>query len=376
VSIFSAKKPGIADVVQKLKTRARSAKPEVVQQRRRSQLSDSSSSATTTPSPPPKKAPKKALPKPKKVPKAAAAAPTIKQSPVRAQSPPKTPSALKRLLEANPKQLHAYGDKEGNTIVHQFVAHAMESLHTVVANARQKSVAGYLQEMLDTGAADESLQHQSALKEMAAASNKSGLRPLHAFLTLYSGQYSAEQTERLFEMLTILVEKLESDINAPVVSVNSAADLEFVVHMTARCRTPEFVRLVLSHFPLLDQLDGQQRTALAVAVAEGNTEAARQLVKAGADCKYRFEKEANLSLLAWEALNNKRSFDLIPLLVEKGADIKETVDESRNTALHLVASRASQKGALEALNALINAGADVNAVNKNGLQTVYEFEFF
>ena len=107
--------------------------------------------------------------------------------------------------------------------------------------------------------------------------------------------------------------------------------------------------------------------ALAIAIIDKNIDISKLLIEAGADVKFVSENDNNLSLLLLEAVNNTKTFELIPLLVSKGAAVNDFESKGRNTALHYIASRAVQRACPDAIEALVRAGANINAHNKNGM---------
>ena len=266
-------------------------------------------------------------------------------------------SLLQKLLDLNRKQLTAQTNSDGNSILHLFVSHANKQ---ITVESRKTSVAKFVRDLYET---DESLK--TIFREMSAIDNKSGLKPIHMFLQTYSGQYSGEDEQNLLDFLRFLIETLKSDINSAIVC-EKPENIEYVIHLTSKCKTISFVELVLSKKPLLEQLDGNKRTALASAIIKRNIEVSKLLIESGADVKFKSETDSNHSLLLLEAINNSQTFELIPLLVIKGALVNDSDPKTGNTPLHFIASRAQQKGSLSAIEALVKRGADVNAVNRNG----------
>ena len=76
--------------------------------------------------------------------------------------------------------------------------------------------------------------------------------------------------------------------------------------------------------------------------------------------KAKAEKE-RLRAGLWDAAQNGDA-DRVALLINDGADINATDEESGGTPLH----RAAEKDSLNVATLLINNGADINAKNKNG----------
>lgn len=276
-------------------------------------------------------------------------------------------AVLQKLLDINKKQLNSQINKEGNTILHLFVSHAINEIS--VQNVRM-SIGKFIRDIYD---GDDSLK--SVFKEMSTIANKDGMKPIHLFLSIYSGKYSNEEEERLMDYMRFLVDALESDINSLVES-EKAEEIKSVLHLAARCFSQNMMRYLLNKNPSLEQLDGNNRTPLAVAIKAKNIKIAKLLIESGSDVNFKSVKDSNHSLLLIEVINNVNTFELIPLLVKSGALVNEQDDKSGNTALHYVASRAAQKAALDATIALIASGANVNAVNKQGFDFYFLHSIF
>ena len=250
-------------------------------------------------------------------------------------------------------------DSDGDTLLHIFVNHAISEISP---QGKKTSVAKFVHDIYDS---DETLK--PIFCQMTTIHNKSGLKPIHLFLKTYSGQYSVEVEEILLDFLKFLVETLESDVNSAIVC-QKPEDIDHVIHLAAKCQTKSFVELILSKKPNLEQLNGKKRTALTIAIINRNIEISKLLIESGADVKFVSENDANLSLFLLEAMNNTETFELIPILVGKGASVKDSEFESGNTALHYICSRAGQKGSLNAIKVLLEAETDVNAINKKGFK--------
>lgn len=267
---------------------------------------------------------------------------------------------LRKLLDLKGSHMTADTDTEGDTILHMLVNHANTEINSQGLKQSVAQFVRYLYESSETV--------KTVFRQMSAIENKAGLRPVHQFLKSYSGHYSGSETEEsLLDFLRFLTETLESDINTPIVS-QKAEDMEYVIHLAANCKTKSFVKTILSMRPELEQLNGKNRTPLTIAIITKNIDISKLLIESGADVKFVSKQDSNLSLLLLEAINNKKTFELIPLLVNNGANVKDFESKSGNTALHYIASRAEQSGALAAIEALVRAGADVNAKNNNGMK--------
>lgn len=109
----------------------------------------------------------------------------------------------------------------------------------------------------------------------------------------------------------------------------------------------------------IDEIDGV--TALYIACEAGNAELARLLIDRGAD--------VNLPV-SWQrtplyAANMGRHADIVKLLLDNGADPRQLA--KGQTALHV----AAEKGCLQCVVHLVEAGADVNALTSNGSPPIH-----
>ncbi len=126
-----------------------------------------------------------------------------------------------------------------------------------------------------------------------------------------------------------------------------------------------------------DELYG--RTALLFALWDNQPEMAQTLLKAGADPKIK-DKEGRTALMF---AGKNALVELVPALIKAGADVNQAEERFGNTALMwaasadgspdaasllgLLAAKAEfKKKQLETVQALIDAGADINAKNKAG----------
>lgn len=106
----------------------------------------------------------------------------------------------------------------------------------------------------------------------------------------------------------------------------------------------------------VDYRNGQDLSALHVAVIEGNLEACRLLLQHGANINARASDGAT-------ALHMAQSPAAIRLLLEHGADI-QALDRKGNTPLH-------SKHSVAAISFLLKQGADRNALNAKGQTVVH-----
>lgn len=118
----------------------------------------------------------------------------------------------------------------------------------------------------------------------------------------------------------------------------------------------------------------KERVAIYVAIEKGDLEGVREALEEGADVnssiggiteyegsnKYSFE-EGDKTPLHW-AVNEESNYQIVELLIEKGANVNAVHSEFELTPLH----EAVMFGHYDVAELLINNGADVNAEDKEG----------
>ena len=167
------------------------------------------------------------------------------------------------------------------------------------------------------------------------------------------------------------------------VSANTTGPLgETALHVCARTGKPEAVRILLTNGARVDTIENWRgQTPLMWAAAEGNVDAMKMLIEAGADVN------ARSTIIAWERQRTEEPRDkwlppggLTPLLfaardgkvasakvlLDAGADIN-IVDPDRHTALIIALSN----GQLDVAALLIERGADLNMEDKVGQTALY-----
>ena len=167
------------------------------------------------------------------------------------------------------------------------------------------------------------------------------------------------------------------------VSANTTGPLgETALHLCARTGKPEALRVLLTNGARVDTIENWRgQTPLMWAAAEGNVDAMKLLIEAGADVN------ARSTIIVWERQRSEEPRDkwlppggLTPLLfaardgktasakvlLDAGADVN-IVDPDRHTALIL----ALINGQLDVAALLIERGADVNMEDKVGQTALY-----
>ncbi len=127
------------------------------------------------------------------------------------------------------------------------------------------------------------------------------------------------------------------------------------LHEAARAGRTELCRVLFEAGAAVDPRDAQQRTPLHLAAATDKPDLVRLLLERGADPEAvdaRKQRPLNAAL--------KRP-DMVRLLLEHGADPDIPVAQGRT-----VLAQAAQQARLETVQALVEAGADVNAADDEG----------
>lgn len=116
----------------------------------------------------------------------------------------------------------------------------------------------------------------------------------------------------------------------------------------------------------MNQTDNRNRNSLYIAAETGNVEAAKKLVRLGADAgKGQLPRGSHTPLL--HNIGRAQFREMLAVLVGAGADINVT-DNSGNTALH----RACDMTHTDKIQALLDFGADPNLVNDYGQRAIDE----
>ena len=131
--------------------------------------------------------------------------------------------------------------------------------------------------------------------------------------------------------------------------------------------TARLVPILLAAGADPNQADSRNETPLRLACKLGLTEAATQLLDAGAD----IEGASKKTPLMEAALSSRQA--VVELLLKRGADVNGNADD-RSSALMLAAyGNDDRQDAIEPIvRMLLNAGADVNAVRSKGLSALHK----
>ncbi|KAG4073918.1 hypothetical protein HA402_014123 [Bradysia odoriphaga] len=197
------------------------------------------------------------------------------------------------------------------------------------------------------------------LKRMAVAYNKSGYTPLLWLLHRVTHHQSATN---IIDFLGFLVHMLDSDVAAIDREKKSG---QSVIHLaTSVSYAEEALKVILMKGPQLEVVNYNLQTPLTYAIVKGNEMAAAVLLNHGADVNVRMPKMNSLLLL--HAVTQNKSFHLIPLMIDRGANIHEVNKHTKNSVLHYVCRKPHLPFAVESLRKLVEKNIDLDAVNKDG----------
>ncbi len=127
-------------------------------------------------------------------------------------------------------------------------------------------------------------------------------------------------------------------------------------------KNTQILKLLIKAGAKLEDVNEDLQTPLSVAVVNKNVEAVRVLIEAGADLNEIFNRRpplicaaSNFVFEAADNLDDTRSIDILQILIENGADVNIHDFSSWNPLMYAVLGQN-----IEALRALIKAGADAN----------------
>lgn len=198
------------------------------------------------------------------------------------------------------------------------------------------------------------------LKRMAGTFNKSGYTPLLWLLHRVSNVTHKNSVKNVVGFMDFLVNTLNSDVEAIDRAKKSA---QTVTHLACNVSyAEEALKIILLKRPQLEVVNYGLQTPLTYAIANGKEMAAAVLLKHGADVNVKMTNMNSLLLL--HSVSQNKSFHLIPLMIDSGANIHEVNRHTKNSVLHYVCRKPHLPFATESLRKLIERKIDLNAVNK------------
>lgn len=144
-----------------------------------------------------------------------------------------------------------------------------------------------------------------------------------------------------------------------------AEDSLTALHLAAMKDHTEIARLLITRGADLHALDDEQRSPLTFAAQRGNAEIVRILLD--------LEVQVNDTLGA-EALRSAAAnghFEVVELLLDRGADVRLVHHDDQVTPLHV----AAKMGNLDVVKLLLERGANINAQAKDGSMPLHRAAF-
>lgn len=234
-------------------------------------------------------------------------------------------------------------NKQGNTLLHIMVAQAHGEGVTEICKKWAKDLV-----MLEM------------LRRMAVTYNRSGYTPLLWLLHRCATVAHDHFVKNIIEFMDFLVNTLNSDV-AAIDRVEKSG--QSLVHLATHVNyVEEAFKIILPMRPPLEALNYYLQTPLTFAIANGKEMAAKVLLNNGADINVKM-RDMN-SLLLLHAVSQNKSFHLIPLMIEKGADIHEINKHTKNSILHYVCRKPHLPFAVESVRKLVEKQINIDAVNK------------
>lgn len=198
------------------------------------------------------------------------------------------------------------------------------------------------------------------LKKMAGTFNKSGYTPLLWLLHKYAQVAHDNLVQNVIGFIDFLVQTLKSDLGAIDRARKSG---QSVAHLAANVSyAEEAFKIILPMRPYLEVVNYCLQTPLTYAIVNSKEMAAAVLLNNGADVNVKMTNMNSLLLL--HSVSQNKSFHLIPLMIDRGANIHEVNRHTKNTILHYVCRKPHLPFSIESLRKLVEKKIDLDAVNK------------
>ncbi len=166
------------------------------------------------------------------------------------------------------------------------------------------------------------------------------------------------RAEKVFDCL-IADDRVTGSINHPVALRNQGTALFFAIEAGDLYMTQTLIKK--GAYINAGRIDGS--TPIFSAVYEGTLPIVRLLIESGADVNKSFDKDGETPLSLAAGRGHAR---VVALLLESGANVS-TVNRNDESAAHQVASIYKEEAALDVIEVLFRAGADINGQSKDGL---------
>ena len=242
-------------------------------------------------------------------------------------------------------------------------------LHLAAAEGRADLIAGLLLQGIDIDARDS--EGKTPLHLATAAGHIDTMRAL-----VDAGANAALRDSDIVTPLYIAAEKGNV---AAVDYLLTLPEVRIGINQHAAYQngfTPVMVAASKNHVAVIEKLaavgadlnktDNQNRHSLFIAVESGQVDAVRKLIALGADVGKDVLSNSNKSsMVHW--IDEKRYPEILAMLIEAGANI-DAVDSNGQTALH----RACDYTRRDKILPLLQMGAEVNGINKYGQRPIDE----
>ncbi|XP_012945468.1 poly [ADP-ribose] polymerase tankyrase [Aplysia californica] len=230
---------------------------------------------------------------------------------------------------------------------------------------------------------------EETLRKMAKDRDFLGFTPLLRACQVYStfnpnqrGARDSFKAQNALNFIQALVELTGSDVNATVGPKNMPEEpelhyapegknsaLHFMINPaceTEKASMGSGLRLLLRFKPDTNQRDQKGKTPLILAVETEKESIVKALLEAGADPNVAMAiGQAQVSVLLLAAQRN--SLGIMKLLIDFKADVKSCHSETLQTPVHsMVMNRVREDETIAMIQTLLQAGADLNAVDREG----------
>ncbi len=198
------------------------------------------------------------------------------------------------------------------------------------------------------------------LKKMAEAYNNCGYTPLLWLLDRVKSATRNGSVKNVVRFLKFLVQTLKSDVEAIDREEKSG---QSVTHLaTSVSYAEEAWKIILPMRPKLEVVNYGLQTPLTYAIVKNSETAAAVLLQNGANVNVQMRNMNSLLLL--HSVSQNKSFHLVPLMIDSGANIHEVNKHTKNSILHYVCRKPHLPFAVESVRKLVEKKINVDAVNK------------
>ncbi|KAF5575105.1 ankyrin repeat [Fusarium pseudocircinatum] len=162
-------------------------------------------------------------------------------------------------------------------------------------------------------------------------------------------------------------QKLRCLIRSPELATRRFGN-KTLLHLAAEQKDIELIKALMKIVPEVDELDGDNQTALHHAIIAGAADIVEFLLKNGADIRRENKAGDDAFMLVIRHSHREPSNGrqlIAEMLLQQGADVKRMSSEGE-TALTLVIHNGSVESATKMATFLIQNGVDVNQRNKDG----------